>query len=86
MSRSLWKGPFIENNVLRKVKRVEKIKNQSYKLVRIWSRNSVIFPSFVGLNFEIYNGKKFVPLLIKKNMVGLKFGEFVPTRKAVKHK
>ena len=86
MSRSLWKGPFIENNVLRKVKKVEKIKNQTYKLVRIWSRNSVIFRTFVGLNFEIYNGKKFISLLIKKNMVGLKFGEFVPTRKAVKHK
>lgn len=86
MSRSLWKGPFIENNVLRKVKKVEKIKNVTYKLLRIWSRNSVIFPTFVGLHFEIYNGKKFVPLLIKKKMVGLKFGEFIMTRKAVKHK
>ena len=86
MSRSFWRGPFLDTTVLRKVTTVEKIKNQAYKLVRIWSRNSVIFPTFVGLNFEIYNGKKFIPLLIKKNMVGLKFGEFVPTRKAVKHK
>jgi small subunit ribosomal protein S19 len=86
MTRSLWKGPFVQNLILKKVTHWKKNNLPSYKLIRIWSRNSIIFPSFVGLNFEVYNGKIFVPLSIKKNMVGAKFGEFVLTRKMVKHK
>ncbi|YP_001874794.1 ribosomal protein S19 (mitochondrion) [Hemiselmis andersenii] len=86
MARSLWKGPFIQNLILKKATNWKKNNLPSYKLIRIWSRNSVIFPSFVGLNFEVYNGKTYVPLLIKKKMIGAKFGEFVLTRKMVKHK
>lgn len=86
MVRSLWKGPFIQDSILKHVVKSKQTTNISYRLIKIWSRNSIIFPSFVGLNFDVYNGKKFVSILIKKNMVGAKFGEFVLTRKAVKHK
>lgn len=85
MSRSLWKGPFIQGLILKQVKINIKSK-KSYKVIRILSRNSVIFPSFVGLNFEIHNGIKFINLEIKENMIGFKFGEFVFTRKRLKHK
>lgn len=84
MSRSLWKGPFVHGLVLKHVKRIKKEKN--YKTIRVYSRDSVIFPSFVGLHFEIYNGLKFVLLEVKENMIGFKFGEFVFTRKRPKHK
>ena len=87
MVRSLWKGPFIESGILKQIY-LEKKKTDSYnyQFFKICSRNSVIFPSFVGLIFDVYNGKKFVSITIKKNMVGLKFGEFVLTRKLTKHK
>jgi small subunit ribosomal protein S19 len=81
MVRSLWKGPFIKNNIL---KQVYLKKDKNY--IKIWSRSSMIFPCFVGLTFEVYNGKGLVAFLVKKNMVGLKFGEFVLTRKITKHK
>jgi small subunit ribosomal protein S19 len=78
MTRSLWKGPFLENFILKQLNNV----NSSHgKSIFIRSRNSIIFPSCVGLIFNVYNGKKFTSLVIKKNMVGLKFGEFVITRK-----
>ena len=56
------------------------------KIIKIWSRRSVVFPSFVGLNFSVFNGKKFVVFCISKSMVGHKFGEFVGTKKTVVHK
>lgn len=85
MSRSLWKGPFIKGFILKQVKL--NIKNKkNYKIIRIFSRNSVIFPSFVGLQFEVYNGYKFINFEVKESMIGLKFGEFVFTRKKLKHK
>lgn len=85
MTRSLWKGPFINNAIL---KQVYKQKNQSisHNFIKIWSRSSIIFPSFVGLCFEVHNGKQFVLVVIKETMVGSKFGEFVLTRKLAKHK
>jgi small subunit ribosomal protein S19 len=85
MSRSLWKGPFTQGLILKQVKSAIKNK-KNYKAIRIFSRNSVIFPSFVGLQFEIYNGFKFVNLEVKENMIGFKFGEFVFTRKKLKHR
>lgn len=85
MSRSLWKGPFIKGLILKQVKFSTKSK-KNHKIIRIFSRDSVIFPSFVGLHFEVYNGFKFVLLEIKENMIGFKFGEFVFTRKKLKHK
>jgi small subunit ribosomal protein S19 len=82
MARSLWKGPFIQELILKQVL----LREKNYKLIKIWDRSSIIFPSFLGFNFEIYNGKKFIPILIKKNMIGAKFGEFILTRKTTKHK
>lgn len=85
MTRSLWKGPFIKTTLLKQVYNQQKNK-VSFQSIKVWSRNSVIFPSFVGIVFEVYNGKKFLVVLVKKSMVGLKFGEFVLTRKLTKHK
>jgi small subunit ribosomal protein S19 len=86
MSRSLWKGPFISGKILKKVIEVKKMEKKNYKPIRVYSRNFIIFPSFVGLFFEIYNGLKFITIEIKENMIGFKFGEFVFTRKTSKNK
>jgi small subunit ribosomal protein S19 len=78
MSRSIWKGPFVEPSLLAKV---EKMKNETIKQpIKTWSRKSTIIPDFVGLSFLIYNGKKFIPIKISEEMVGHKLGEFSPTR------
>ncbi len=78
MSRSVWKGPFVEESL---IKKVEKIKNNpNKKPIKTWSRKSTIIPDFVGFSFLIYNGKKFIPITISEDMVGHKFGEFAPTR------
>lgn len=78
MSRSLKKGPFIQNALADKV---EKAKGDSKKtVIKTWSRASTITPDAVGLSFAIHNGKKFIPLYVSENMVGHKFGEFAPSR------
>ena len=78
MSRSVWKGPFVDPSL---IKKVEKLKNQSNKTpIKTWSRKSTIIPEFVGISFLIYNGKKFIPIKISEEMVGHKLGEFSPTR------
>ena len=78
MARAVWKGPFVEESLIRKV---DKIKNDpNRKPIKTWSRKSTIIPNFVGLSFLIYNGKKFIPLTVSEDMVGHKFGEFAPTR------
>ena len=78
MSRSIWKGPFVDPNL---IKKVDKIKNQSNKSpIKTWSRKSTIIPEFVGYSFLIHNGKKFIPIKISEEMVGHKLGEFSPTR------
>ena len=78
MSRSVWKGPFVDPSLLKKV---EKMKNQTNKQpIKTWSRKSTIIPEFVGYSFLIYNGKKFIPIKISEEMVGHKLGEFSPTR------
>ncbi len=83
MSRSVWKGPFVEPSLLEKV---EKMKSQSIKQpIKTWSRKSTIIPDFVGLSFLIHNGKKFIPIKISEEMVGHKLGEFSPTRTFVGH-
>ncbi len=78
MPRSVWKGPFVDNYVLKKV--AATAKSGGNKVINIWSRRSTILPNFVGLNFGVYNGKKFIPVTITEEMVGRKFGEFSPTR------
>jgi small subunit ribosomal protein S19 len=77
MPRSIWKGPFIDSSVLKKSKS---------KHIKIWSRRSVILPQFEGLTFNVHNGKDFVPVLVKEEMIGHKFGEFAQTRKIFTYK
>ena len=83
MARAVWKGPFVEESL---IKKVEKIKNESNrKPIKTWSRKSTIIPDFVGVSFLIYNGKKFIPIKISEEMVGHKLGEFSPTRTFTGH-
>ena len=78
MARSVWKGPFVDGYVLKKA---EAARNTSRNdMIRIWSRRSTILPQFVGLTFGVYNGRRFIPVLVTEGMVGHKFGEFAPTR------
>ena len=78
MARSVWKGPFVEESL---IKKVEKEKNNpGKKPIKTWSRKSTILPDFVGVSFQIYNGKKFIPITVSEDMVGHKLGEFAPTR------
>ncbi|WP_025899911.1 30S ribosomal protein S19 [Sneathiella glossodoripedis] len=78
MARSIWKGPFVDGYLLKKAEAArESGKNQ---VIKTWSRRSTILPQFVGLTFGVYNGQKFVPVLVDEDMVGHKFGEFSPTR------
>ena len=83
MSRSVWKGPFVDPSLLKKI---EKSKTQSKPTpIKTWSRKSTIIPEFVGISFLIYNGKKFIPIKISEEMVGHKLGEFSPTRQFSGH-
>ena len=78
MSISVWKGPFVEESL---IKKVEKQKTDPKKMpIKTWSRKSTIIPEFIGVSFLIYNGKKFIPVTISEDMVGHKLGEFSPTR------
>ena len=78
MPRSLKKGPFVDDHLLRKV--TEATETRSTKIIKTWSRRSTILPEFVGLTFAVHNGKKFLPVFIAEDMVGHKLGEFAPTR------
>ncbi|MBW1615215.1 MAG: 30S ribosomal protein S19 [Deltaproteobacteria bacterium] len=78
MPRSLKKGPFIDDKLLKKVETAQA--NKSNKVIKTWSRRSTIIPEMVGLTLAIHNGKKFIPVFITENMVGHKLGEFSPTR------
>ena len=83
MSRSVWKGPFVDPSL---IKKVEKLKAQANPApIKTWSRKSTIIPEFVGISFLIYNGKKFIPIKISEEMVGHKLGEFSPTRQFSGH-
>ena len=83
MARSVWKGLFVEESL---IKKVEKQKTDPKKIpIKTWSRKSTIIPEFVGVGFLIYNGKKFIPLTVSEDMVGHKFGEFAPTRQFFGH-
>ncbi|MEA2061509.1 MAG: 30S ribosomal protein S19 [Thermodesulfobacteriota bacterium] len=78
MPRSLKKGPYIAQELLKKV--VAAQESNSKKVIKTWSRRSTIFPEMVGITFAVHNGKKFVPVFVSENMVGHKLGEFAPTR------
>ena len=78
MARSLKKGPFLDEHLYNKCMTAKEAGDR--KVIKTWSRRSVILPDFVGLNVAVHNGNKFVPIFITENMVGHKFGEFSPTR------
>lgn len=83
MPRSLKKGPFVEEKLL---KRVQNLKNTGSRFaIKTWSRRSTIIPDFVGLTFAVYDGRKHAPVFVTENMVGHKLGEFAPTRIFRKH-
>ena len=78
MARSLKKGPFVDQHLLKKVE--EMSKGNAKKVVKTWSRRSTILPEFIGHTFAVHNGRKFIPVFVTENMVGHKLGEFSPTR------
>jgi small subunit ribosomal protein S19 len=78
MARSVKKGPYIDQHLVKKVQ--DQIKNKGKKVIKTWSRRSTILPEMVSLTFAVHNGKKFLPVFITENMVGHKLGEFAPTR------
>ena len=78
MSRSIWKGPFVDGYLLKKAE-VARAATRS-EVIKTWSRRSTILPHFVGLTFGVYNGHKHVPVTVTEDMIGHKFGEFSPTR------
>jgi small subunit ribosomal protein S19 len=78
MARSLKKGPFVDESLMKKVQKVKTSGKRD--VIKTWSRRSLVIPDFVGLTIAVYNGKKFVPVFVTENMVGHYLGEFSPTR------
>ena len=83
MPRSVKKGPFVDHSLWEKVSKAKAEGNR--KPIKTWSRRSTIMPDFVGLTFNVHNGKQFLPVYVSENMVGHKLGEFSPTRKFIAH-
>jgi len=78
VARSLKKGPYVDEKLLKKVLEVKSSK--ASRVIKTWSRRSTIIPDFIGLTFAVHNGKKFIPVFVTEEMVGHKLGEFSPTR------
>jgi small subunit ribosomal protein S19 len=78
MTRSVWKGPFVDGYLLKKAEKARQ--SSRAEVIKIWSRRSTILPHFIGLTFGVYNGQKHIPVSVSEDMVGHKFGEFSPTR------
>ncbi len=78
MTRSVWKGPFVDGFLLKKADKTRD--SGRAEVIKTWSRRSTVLPQFVGLTFGVYNGQKHVPVQVSEDMVGHKFGEFAPTR------
>tara|TARA_X000001036_G_C20598512_1_gene773952 strand:+ start:28 stop:297 length:270 start_codon:yes stop_codon:yes gene_type:complete len=83
MTRSLKKGPYIDFRLRKKIDVMNESGNK--KVIKTWSRRSMVSPDFVGHTFAVHNGKKFIPVFITENMVGHKLGEFSPTRNFKSH-
>jgi small subunit ribosomal protein S19 len=83
MARSLKKGPFVDDHLLKKVQQLNA--SGERKVLKTWSRRSTITPEMVGHTLAVYNGKKFIPVYVTENMVGHKLGEFSPTRTFKSH-
>ena len=78
MARSIWKGPFVDLHLLKKAETAQDTNARTP--IKTWSRRSTILPQFVGLSFNVHNGRKFIPVSVSEDMVGHKLGEFAPTR------
>ena len=78
MARSVWKGPFVDGHLLKKVQKLMDAGNK--EIIKTWSRRSTILPMFVGFTFAVHNGNKFIPVTATEEMVGQKLGAFSPTR------
>ncbi len=78
MARSLKKGPFVDEHLLRKIRKAKETGDK--RVIKTWSRRSTITPEFIGLTFAVHNGRTFIPVYVTENMVGHKLGEFAPTR------
>ena len=78
MARSVWKGPYFDITLYKKVKKSKEENSKSP--IKTWSRRSTIIPDFVGVTLSVYNGKSFIPVFVTEDMVGHKLGEFSPTR------
>ena len=78
MSRSLKKGPFVDEKLYKKVVQMNEANEKS--VIKTWSRSSTIFPEFIGHTFAVHDGRKHIPVYVTEDMVGHKLGEFAPTR------
>lgn len=78
MARSVWKGPFVDGHLLKKIE--ESNASGKNRPIKTWSRRSTILPNMIGKTIAVHNGKQFVPVLVTDNMIGHKLGEFAPTR------
>jgi small subunit ribosomal protein S19 len=78
MPRSIKKGPYIQESLMKKVSVANE--TSSNKVIKTWSRRSTVLPEMIGLTFAVHNGKKFIPVFVTEDMVGHKLGEFSPTR------
>jgi small subunit ribosomal protein S19 len=83
MSRSSKKGPYVDDKLLKKVEQAKE--NSDKRVIRTWSRSSMVTPEMIGLTFAVYNGRKFIPVYVTEYMVGHKLGEFSPTRTFYSH-
>ena len=83
MARSIKKGPFVDDHLVKKVTRAQETGDR--KVIKTWSRRSTVTPECIGITFAVHNGRKFIPVLVTENMVGHKFGEFAPTRTFTSH-
>ena len=79
MARSLKKGPFVDEHLMKKVKALSETDKK--EVIKTWSRRSTIYPEFIGHTFAVHNGKEFIPIYVTEDMVGHKLGEFAQTRK-----
>jgi small subunit ribosomal protein S19 len=80
MTRSVKKGPFVDDHLLKKAMALVDEKSRAGKVIKTWSRRSTIIPEFIGLTFAVHNGRKFIPVYVTDNMIGHKLGEFARTR------
>lgn len=80
MARSLKKGPFVDTHLIKKVMELQEEKGKTSKVIKTWSRRSTVVPEMIGLTFAVHNGKKFIPVYVTDNMIGMKLGDFAMTR------